>query len=124
MGPIRSVGTARHRGELGLDTAAVELLGSSRASPRCFCGFARPRIRSRSIPALARDTWLRDAVVYVVHGRWLAENEQHLGEDGQITEASNVLSEMRQLARDGGLSIWGKPSPPSTYEHIPPRLLG
>jgi hypothetical protein len=32
-----------------------------------------------------------------------------------------VLAEMRQLARDGALSIWGKVSPPSTYDLIPPE---
>ena len=61
----------------------------------------------------------RSRLFYIVHGRWLAENEKALSEDGQISEAGNVLTEMRQLARDDALSIWGKASPPSTYDLIP-----
>jgi hypothetical protein len=79
--------------------------------------FAYPRVRRRS--PQVRDTWLREAAFYIVHGRWLGEDERALGEDGQISQASNVLTEMRQLARDGVLTVWGKASPPSAYEPIP-----
>ena len=84
-----------------------------------FACFAWPHVRSKSSAPLARDTWLREAAFFIVHGHWLGEDERALGEDGQLTAASNVLAEMRQLARDGALSIWGKTSPASTYEIVP-----
>jgi hypothetical protein len=101
--------------------APLNYLGASLLVAGAIACFAWPHVRSRSAAPTVRDTWLQQAVFYIVHGRWLAENEKALTEDGQITEASSALAEMRQLARDGALSIWGKVSPPSTYGLIPPE---
>jgi hypothetical protein len=66
-----------------------------------------------------RDVWLREAVFFAVHGRWLGENERALGEKGQTDRACDVADEMRQYARDGRLTVWGKEWRASTFDPIP-----
>lgn len=70
---------------------------------------------------IARDTWLQDAILYAVHGRWLGEEDDAYGEEGQISEAGRVIRKMRELAGDDRLIIWGKLAPTRLHEKIPPE---
>jgi hypothetical protein len=67
----------------------------------------------------APDAWLQEAVFYIVHGRWLGEHEQALNQPGQLDKAADLLGEIRQLARNGELMIWGKIWENSTWDPIP-----
>jgi len=67
----------------------------------------------------APDAWLQEAVFYCVHGRWLGEHERALGAKGQLDQAADLLPEIRQLARNGELKIWGKVWENSTWDPIP-----
>jgi hypothetical protein len=64
-------------------------------------------IRRRPVVNYDRDTPLREAVFFIVHGRWLGETETALEGTGQTTQAINILGRMRELAGDGKLQIWG-----------------
>lgn len=65
------------------------------------------------------DVWLREAVFYAVRGRWLSETEPAFTEDGQFERSSDIVQGMRQLARDGRMTIWGKIWENSTFDPIP-----
>jgi hypothetical protein len=70
-------------------------------------------------PVPKRDTPLRQAVFYAVHGRWLAEHEHALSEDGQGDKAVEIITEIRQFARDNIVTVWGKKWNNSTWDPIP-----
>lgn len=67
-----------------------------------------------------RNGWLQDAVFYAVHGRWLGQNERALDQEGQFEKAAKILSEMRDLARDGKFKVWGKEGSSFAYDLIEP----
>ena len=66
------------------------------------------------------DVWLRDATFYCVHRRWLGDLEEGFTADTQYEEAAGLLKEIRQLARNGDITIWGKRWNNSTFDPIDP----
>ena len=59
-----------------------------------------------------RDTWFKHAVFFIMHRRWPAdaEVESMFDTEGELTRANGVLAEMRQMALDGKMLVWGKPT--------------
>jgi hypothetical protein len=66
------------------------------------------------------DTWFREAIVYVVHGRWLGEREQALTTKEQKERAADLFDEFRQLGRNDRLTVFGKLWENSTWDPIAP----
>ena len=65
------------------------------------------------------DVWLRDAVFYCVLRKWLGDGEQLELKGAQHQQAADYLKEIRQLARNGDLIIWGKRWENSTHDPLP-----
>jgi hypothetical protein len=68
---------------------------------------------------LGPDIWLQDAVWYVIHGRWLGDNEQAINNETEMKKASEIAQEMRELAGQGKYLIWGKNHPARLHQRIP-----
>ena len=64
-----------------------------------------------------RDTWIQDAMMFVVNRKW-PEPDAPLSDD-QFSQKSAALQEMRQSAADGKILIWGKLAPQGLHVIIP-----
>jgi len=64
------------------------------------------------------DVWLRDAVYYCVLREWVGDGGQVALKGAQHQEAADYLKEIRQLARNGDIIIWGKRWENSTYDPL------
>lgn len=73
--------------------------------------------KARLAPA-SRDVSLPEALAYAATGRW-GERFIDTCTKGEDWQGGDVWQEARQKARDNAITIWGKPSPNSTYEPIP-----
>ena len=62
-----------------------------------------------SVPASIRaDTWLQDAVAFVLYGHWPAQDETIFGKDNDLPRMGAIIENMRSFAHDGQLQIWGR----------------
>ena len=68
---------------------------------------------------LGPDIWFQDAVWYVVHGRWLGDDEQALNNETEMKKVSEIAQKMRELAGQGKYLIWGKNDPARLHQRIP-----
>ena len=79
---------------------------------------AKPKAPVIGEGSASPDTWVRDAIFYAVHGRWMGEFEETLNRDVDIDKARLVLRQMRCYARDGHIKIWGRKSEEGGHRRI------
>jgi hypothetical protein len=108
-------------------SSLIELAARKRLRPAfLFPEERRGRASTLPPPAIERDVWLLDAIGRAFLGRWERITVEMFG-DGVGQESANrlgdlVLNQMRQLAYDGKIRIWGKRFSTDVWREIPPTF--
>lgn len=70
------------------------------------------------IRGIRRDAKLGEALMWVVTGEWGKNPFQD--ETGSLSAVGDALHKFHQLARDGAIKAWGRPSASGVYEPVDP----